>query len=140
VGLVSDSLVASLITAVLTTLGFIVTSRTSRKATGQKTEIALSAEARLWVTQAQTEVKDLKIETAAAKKEASEARQDADAAKREVREVRAEADGMMRWYDRVVRLAHLPEVADTDDPDVIRLLDAINGGPPGVSSSQLRRD
>jgi uncharacterized membrane protein YqiK len=137
---VSDSLVAALITAVVTTLTFVITSRTSRKATRQQAEISLSAEARLWVTQAQAEVKDLKVETAAAKKEAGQARQDADAAMREVREVRAEAESMMRWIERVVRLAHLPEVSDTEDPDVIRLLNAINGGPPGVSSSQLRRD
>jgi len=134
------AIIAGLVSIIVATLGSVITARVARRANAGQYDVALSAEARQWANQAQAEVRELRTEIASARKEVGETRADADSAKREVQSVRDDAASMMRWIERVVRNAHLPEVADTDDPDVKRLLAIINGGPPELTSSRLRPD
>jgi hypothetical protein len=129
---------AALIAAAATMLGYVITTRTSRRATEQNrqvtaehAEVALSAETRQWLTQAQADAREARTESAGARREASSARLEAETAARQLREVTESFASVMRWVERVVRTAHEhPE-------DLVRI---VNGGPPELSSTRVWRD
>jgi hypothetical protein len=128
----STALIAAILTVVVAFITAIVTARTSRKATAQQTDVSLSAEARLWVTQAQSDAKEAKADAAEARREAQAAQVTAHDAEIKLREVSSLTDGLLRWAERIVRAAHDPAISDA------RLREMVNGGPPELSSSRLQ--
>lgn len=129
----NTALIAAVVTVVVAFVGAVITARTTRRANSQQTDVSLSAEAREWVTQAQDDAREAKTESAAARKESQEARTMAHDATIELREVRAQTDSLIRWIERIVRANHDPMVSDA------RLREMVNGGPPELTSSRLRR-
>jgi uncharacterized membrane protein YccC len=137
----TQSVIAAVISVVVAAIGFMFTSRSANRATDKNSEVALSAEARAWVTQAQTDAREAKNEAAEAEKQASEAvrranhaEEQAFHAERALRDVTDTVDRLMRWIERVVRTANDPAIPES------RLREIINGGPPELSGSRLRSD
>jgi hypothetical protein len=128
----STALIAAILTVVVAFITAIVTARTSRRATAQQTDVSLSAEARQWVTQAQSDAKEAKTDAAEARKEAQAAQVTAHDADIKLREVSSLTDGLLRWAERIVRAAHDPSITDA------RLREMVNGGPPELSTSRLQ--
>jgi hypothetical protein len=50
------------------------------------------------------------------------------------------AGKLMDWIGRVVRKAHEVDQNDSTAADVRELLRVINGGPPEISLSQIKRE
>ncbi len=136
----STAIIAGLVSAVITVLGALITARVTSRANAGQYDVALSAEARQWVTQAQADAKQAKADAAAASKEAQSAREEAADARRQLRDAADEFDrrlrdrdtrleSLMQWVERVVRTAH-------DNPD--DLVRVVNGGPPEFTTNRLR--
>lgn len=142
-------LLAACVAVLVAFVTAMVTARTTRRANAVQGDVALSAESRQWVTQAQADAKEAKNDAAAARKESQEALVRADTAEQKLRGASAEferrqedlihqTDLLMRWIGRVVREAHAPALVGHTDPEVRRLLETINGGPPGVTGDRLK--
>lgn len=136
----TQTMTAALVSAVITAVGMIFTSRSANRATDKTSDIALSTEARAWVTQAQTDAKQARNDAASAEKQSTEAMRRADHAEdqarhaeRSLRDVTDTLDRLMRWIERVVRSANDPAVPEA------RLREIINGGPPEMTGSRLKR-
>jgi hypothetical protein len=124
-----------LIAAVLafsSVVSVIVTARVTRRANAGQQDVALSSEAREWVTQAQADAKEAKTEAAAARKEAKEAVSEAHSAEMNLREVTAQTASLLRWIEGIVRVAHDPDVSDA------RFRQIVNGGPPELNALRDR--
>jgi 4-hydroxyphenylpyruvate dioxygenase-like putative hemolysin len=124
-----------LITAVLAlvaSLAAIATARTNRRANAAQDNVALSAEARGWVAQAQTDAREAKNEAGEARREATEARREAHEAEVLLREVTAQTGSLLRWVERTVYAAHDSNVTDA------QFRQMVNGGPPELSALRSR--
>jgi chromosome segregation ATPase len=137
----TQTMIAAIISAVIASVGFVFTSRSANRATDRNSDVALSTEARAWVTQAQTDAREAKTEAAQAEKQSSEAvrranhaEDQASQAERKLRDVTSTVDALIRWIERVVRSANDADVSEA------RLREIINGGPPEMTGSRLRRD
>lgn len=137
----STAIIAGLVSIIIATVGGWITARVARRANEGQHEVALSAEARQWVTQAQADAKEAKNDAAAARDESERAWKRANQAERtmraasdefdrRMRERDAQLDSVMRWVERVVRTAQ-------DHPeDLVRI---VNGGPPEFTAGRLPR-
>ena len=132
--------------AVASIVAAIITARTTRRAHRGQHEVSLSAEARGWVTQAQSEAQAAKDEAAEARAEASRARDEAAQARAEsrvaaseahdaqisLRQVNAQTASLLAWIERIVTAAHDPEISDA------RFRQIVNGGPPELNALRPR--
>jgi hypothetical protein len=127
--------------------------RNGRGANRINQQAVLSQQQLAWTQQAMTEATEAKVEARAATEAAGAAERSAkaataaadmatsraDSAERRLGEVQDMAGKLMDWISRVVRKAHEVEIGDAADPHVRELLRVINGGPPEVSASQIKR-
>lgn len=143
------SIAAALVSLIV---GYLV-YRNARRANAITERSDLAKSQLEWTRQAMTEAQAAKSEARTATETASEAERAARAATRaaesatrraEVAESRLTdvqelAGKLVDWIARVVRKAHEVEAGEATDPHVRELLRVINGGPPEVSSSQIRK-
>lgn len=135
------------LTALATMLAGYLVYRNARKANDISARTALADQQLAWTQQAMTEAREAKIEARSATETARAAGSAADSATRRAEdaekrlgEVSDLAGRLMDWIGRVVRKAHAVDMDDSTAADVRELVRAINGGPPDLSLSQLRRD
>lgn len=145
--------IPALLSAVATILVGWMVYRNSRKANATTENATLSAQQLAWTQQAMVEATSAKTEARAAtvaageaERSAKTAREAADEATRRatiaegrLAEVTNLTDKLMDWIARVVHKAHAQGIEDSTSPAVNELLRVINGGPPEVSTSRLRR-
>lgn len=134
-------------------LGSYLIYRSAQRANRINDRAAFSAQQLAWTQQAMTEATAAKAEAKAATVSAVEAERAAHAAGVAAQEASDRADGaearlrqvsdltdkLMDWIARVVRKAHAEGISDNASPQVNELLRVINGGPPEISTSQLKR-
>lgn len=127
--------------------------RNGRRANRINETATLSQAQLAWTQQAMNEATAAKIEARAATESSLEAERAAkaataaadsatiraDSAERRLGEVQELAGKLMDWIARVVRKAHEVDADDSTPADMRELLRVINGGPPEVSASQIRR-
>lgn len=128
----NTALIAGIIAVIVSAVGAFFTARTARSAHAGQNDVALSTEAREWVAQAQSDAKEAKIEAAEARREAQTAVSEAHMAEMNLREVSAQTAGLVRWIERIVRIAHDDEVTD------VRFRQIVNGGPPELNALRSR--
>lgn len=145
--------IPAILSTIATVIGGWLVYRTSRKANATTETATLSASQLAWTQQAMNEATAAKVEARAATAAAGEAERSAkmaqdtaDEASRRatvaegrLAEVTTMADRLIDWINRVVRKAHADGIGDDASPAVTELLRVINGGPPEISSSRLRR-
>ena len=145
--------IPAVFTAIVALLGSYLVYRASRQANKTTENASLSASQLAWTQQAMTEATAAKAEARAATVAAGEAERSAKAARdtadeaarraataeSRLAEVTAITDRLIDWIARVVRKAHADGINEHATPAVTELLRVINGGPPEISSSRLRR-
>jgi hypothetical protein len=127
--------------------------RNGRSANRVNEQDTLSKQQLAWTQQAMFEATAAKTEARAATEQAGEAERSAKAASAaadsatrraasaegRLSEVQELTGRLLDWIARVVRKAHEVEAGEVTDPHVRELIRAINGGPPEISSSEIRR-
>lgn len=127
--------------------------RNGRGANRITEQATLSQQQLAWTQQAMTEATAAKTEARAATEQAGEAERSAkaagaaadaatrraDAAEGRLHDVQDMAGKLMDWIARVVRKAHEVDAGEGTDPHVRELLRVINGGPPEISTAEIRR-
>ncbi len=106
---------------------------------------AMSADQRAWLETAMREARQAKTDAdhaqqsaAKANSAALEAGHRADDAERRLTAVTLQTEDLIGWISRVVRVAHDIDVDQVDDPNVRRLIEVVNGGPPTLTADKLR--
>jgi hypothetical protein len=126
-----SSLITAIGAAVVATIGGIVGVTNSSRANRPAESSAQLA----WVKQAQDEANEARAEAKEAKAEAAAARAEADATYRQSVQLRRDFAALQDWVDRVVRAARAyradleSDGQQIEDSGVLRILNAINGGP-----------
>jgi transposase-like protein len=141
-----QTVVISLASVLATLLGGYLVYRNARWANQIADRTGLSQQQLAWTQQAMTEATSAKAEAKeastaakAAGVAADAATARADAAEVKLRQVSDMADKLIDWIARVVRKAHADGIDDGASPAVQELLRVINGGPPEISTSRLKR-
>jgi uncharacterized protein HemX len=124
---VSGSLLAAIgaVVVAIVSGGFAVVSST-------KANRPAESNAQLaWVRQAQEEANEARREAKEAKVESSAARSESEQTRQQLATLRRELNAMQDWVDRVLRArdSYLNDHPNLDDSGVMRLTQAINGGP-----------
>src|SRR3982751_1290331 len=145
--------VPAVVSAVITIIGSYLVYKNSRRANAITADASLSAQQLAWTQQAMNEATAAKTEARAATVSAGEAERSAKGAREAAGEATRRAtlaesrltevtdvtNRLIDWIARVVRKAHAEGISDSASPEVSELLRIINGGPPEISSSRLRR-
>lgn len=106
---------------------------------------SMSADQRAWLQTAMDEARKAKTEANSAEESAgraaraaTEATNRADSAERRLNHVEHKVDDLVQWIVKVVDAAHEVDSDQVIDPQVRRLLDVVNGGPPTLTADRLR--
>lgn len=138
---------------VATLMGAYLVFRSAQRANRINDRQSLSAQQLAWTQQAMTEATEAKAEARAATTSAAQAERTAraagtaataateraDAAEARLNQVSELTEKLMDWIARVVRKAHAEGIGDGASPAVSELLRVINGGPPEISNTRLRK-
>lgn len=149
----AQTVLVSLSSIAATLLGGYLVYRSARQANRTSDRATLSQQQLAWTQQAMNEATAAKAEAKAATVSAVEAERAAhaagvaatratdraDAAELRLHNVSELTDKLMDWIARVVRKAHAVDIGDDASPQVRELIRAINGGPPEVSVTDLKR-
>jgi multidrug efflux pump subunit AcrA (membrane-fusion protein) len=138
--------------AVVSALAAVLVYRNSKRANVITERTSLSEQQLAWTKQAMAEAQEAKTEARAAVETAAHAEQScraavaaadaatvrAEHAERRLTDVTELTDRLSDWIAEVVRQSHVDGIGAGASPQVKALLDAINGGPPEVSSLRAR--
>jgi hypothetical protein len=150
---ITQTWLPAVLSAIAALAGAWMVYRNAGKANRITEQNALADQQLAWTRQAMDEARaakdDAKTATDAANgaeraaraatKAANAATHRAEAAEGRLAEVLETAGKLMDWIGRVVRKAHEVDQNDSTAADVCELLRVINGGPPEVSLSQIKR-
>jgi hypothetical protein len=143
---VTQTWLPALLSAVAALVGAWLVYRNATKANRITEQNELAGQQLAWTRQAMDEARsakdDARTATTAARAAtdaANAATTRANAAEGRLSEVLDTAGKLMDWIARVVRKAHEVDQNDSTAADVRELLRVINGGPPEVSLSQIKK-
>ncbi|MFL6109948.1 MAG: hypothetical protein ACJ786_01125 [Catenulispora sp.] len=143
---VAQTWLPAALSAAAALIGAWLVYRNATKANRITEQNELAGQQLAWTRQAMDEARaakdDARTATTAARAAttaANAATGRAEAAEGRLSEVLDTAGKLMEWIARVVRKAHEVDQNDSTAADVRELLRVINGGPPEVSLSQIKR-
>lgn len=149
----AQSWLSAILPALVALAGAWLVYRNARKANRITEQNTLADQQLAWTRQAMTEAHEAKAEARSATDAANEAERTAkaataaadaatrraEAAESRLAEVTSLAERLMDWIGRVVRKAHEIDEGSVVSPGAQELIRVINGGPPEISASRLRR-
>lgn len=150
---VAQTLLPALLSALAAVVGAWLVYRNATKANRVTAQNLLAEQQLAWTRQAMDEARTAKTDAKnatdaandaersakAATKAADAATQRAEAAEGRLSEVLDTAGRLMEWIGRVVRKAHEVDTDASTPADIRELVRVINGGPPEISLSQIRK-